>query len=154
MQQWDRARDPFGRPARMAPSAFTMLEMTLALAILMVAMALVAEVGFYSARDRSRSAARQDALDVAANALEAARAISWDALTPEWAARQTVPEAFAERLPGARLTMRIEREPDVPLTKRVTVSVRWLTPAGAPTRSVELVGLFNARSEPIPGDNP
>jgi type II secretory pathway pseudopilin PulG len=143
-----------GRQARALPPSFTILETVLALGILVVVMGLVVQVGFQSLRDRSRSAARHDALELAANALEAARACSWEALTPEWAAQQSLPVDAIERLPGARLCVRVEPEGETPLTKRVTVTLAWSLAEGTPARPVELVGFFSSRAAPVTGDDP
>jgi type II secretory pathway pseudopilin PulG len=130
---------------------FTILESTLALSILVVAMAWVVQVGVESQRERSRNAARRDALETAANVLEAARARSWETLTPEWAANEMLPQAVAERLPGGRLTVRVEAEAERLLTKRVTVTIHWLSAEGKQARPVELVGFFSDRSARVAG---
>jgi type II secretory pathway pseudopilin PulG len=130
---------------------FTILEITIALGLLIVVMGLVAQVGFESMRDRWRSAARRDALELAANTLEAARACSWEELTPEWAGKQQPPEVFGQRLSGLQLMVTVEPEGTGGLSKLVTVIVKWNTPEGTPARPVELVGVFSARSAGVPG---
>ena len=135
-------------------AAFTVLEITLALGVLLVAMALVAQVGFASMRGRARNAARHQAEELAANVLEAARACPWEALTPEWAAAQRLPESGAERLVDGRLAVRVAPETGRPLLKRVTVTISWKQDGDKPARPVELVGLFGARSATEKGGKP
>jgi prepilin-type N-terminal cleavage/methylation domain-containing protein len=140
-------RSPAGR------RGFTLVETMVALAVLGVVLLLVAQLGGLVLTERLRSSARQDALEAAANVLEAARACPWDDLTPAWAARQHLPESLAGRLTQGRLEVRVEPEASRPHTRRVTVEVRW-TFAGKPARPVQLVGLRSARSAPASGGKP
>ncbi len=141
------------QPRRTA-AGFTVLEITLALGILLVAMVLVAQAGFASMRDRVRNAARHQAEELAANVLEAARACPWDTLTPEWAAGQRLPEGSADRLPDGRMTVTVAPEKGRPLVKRVTVTIAWTQDGAKPARPVELVGLFGARTTAEKGGKP
>jgi type II secretory pathway pseudopilin PulG len=125
---------------------FTILEITLALGVLMVAMVLVAQVAFESMRGRARNAARHQAEELAANVLEAARDCPWEDLTPEWAAAQRLPASGVESLVNGRLTVRVTLEADRPHVKRVTVTVSWTQDGEKPARPVELVGLFSSRT--------
>jgi len=143
-----------GHKSKYTAAGFTVLEITLALGVLLVAMVLVAQVGFQSMRDRSRNAARHQAEELAANVLEEARACSWDALTPEWAAGQRLPESGAERLVDGRLTVRVAPEADRPHLKRVTVTIAWTQDGNKPARPVELVGLLSTRTAPVQGGKP
>jgi type II secretory pathway pseudopilin PulG len=137
-------------PAR---RAFTVVEIILALGILAVAMVLIARIGVNSLRERQRSANRQIAAEMAANVLEAARAISWDALNEKWAAEQRLPEEVTERLRQASLTVRVEPDKERPLVKRVTVEVAWVLPEGT-TRTTRLAGLFSPRAFTKDGGKP
>lgn len=141
------------QPRRTA-AGFTVLEITLALGILLVAMVLVAQAGFASMRDRVRHAARHQAEELAANVLEAARACPWETLTPEWAAGQRLPEGGADRLLDGRLTVTVAPEKGQPLVKRVTVTIAWTQDGNKPARPVELVGLFSARVTAEKGGTP
>lgn len=140
-------------PKRTA-AGFTVLEITLALGILLVAMVLVAQAGFASMRDRVRNAARLQAEELAANVLEAARACPWETLTPEWAAAQRLPEGGADRLLEGRMTVTVAPETGRPLVKRVTVTISWTQDGDKPARPVELVGLFAARVTAAKGGQP
>jgi type II secretory pathway pseudopilin PulG len=135
-----------------ARGGFTIIEVTLALGVLTVAMVLIAEVSVWSLREQSRSSARQTAEEVAANVLEEARACPWDELTPAWAAAQRLPEPLLQR--DWRLTVRVEPEKSLPEVKRVSVAVQWAASEGAPAAPVQLVSLFSARSISSPGGKP
>src|SRR5262245_5399877 len=63
--------------------AFTVLETVIALGILMVALILVTQIGYWSLTDRMRSDTRQEAIEAAANVMELARACRFEELTPE-----------------------------------------------------------------------
>lgn len=126
--------------------AFTVLEVTVAIGLLTLALVLAAQVGVWSLGDRRRSTLREEALEAAANVLETAQAADWESVTPAWAAAQRLPEALGRRLPKGKLTVRVEPEKARPLTKRVTVVIDWRLAGGTPARAVVLVGLFSARS--------
>jgi prepilin-type N-terminal cleavage/methylation domain-containing protein len=148
MKRSSEPRSPAGR------RGFTITETMVALGILGVVLLLLAQLAILVLRERQRSEAHQDALEAAANVLEAARACPWDDLTPAWAARQRLPEPVAGRLPDGRLEVRVEPEQSRPHTRRVTVEVRWSLGDDRPAQSVSLVGLRSARSAPATGGQP
>ena len=148
MKRSSEPRSPAGR------RGFTIAETMVALGILGAVLLLLAQLAVVVLRERQRSAARQDALETAANVLEAARACPWDDLTPAWAARQRLPEPVAGRLRNGRLEVRVEPEASRPHTRRVTVEVRWSLADDRPAPPVRLVGLRSARSAPATGDKP
>jgi len=107
--------------------------------------------GYLSMCERQRNDARQEAIEAAANVLEAARVVPWDELTPAWAGRQRLPAPRAGRLLDPELQVRVEPEPSRPQTKRLTVVVRWSPDPGKPAQQVQLVSLRAARSTPAGG---
>jgi type II secretory pathway pseudopilin PulG len=133
---------------------FSMVEMTAALGILAAAMVMVGQVSLWCLAERKRHLARQDAQEAAVNILEAARATSWEALTPAWAKeQQRLPESMA----GGKIEVRVEPETGRPQTKRVTVEVQCELDGDKqhrPARVVKLVGLFSARTAPASGGKP
>jgi prepilin-type N-terminal cleavage/methylation domain-containing protein len=150
----NRQGDKETLPSRAGRRGFTVLEIMVALGLLSVAMVLVAQLGLWSLSERRRNALRQEALETAANLLESAQASSWEALTPEWAAAQRLPDFLAQRLEEAKLTVRVEPEASRPRTKRVTVEIAWRLSNGMPAQPVVLVGLFSARSTQPSGGQP
>jgi type II secretory pathway pseudopilin PulG len=127
---------------------YTVMEMTAALAILLMAMTLVAQLSYWSLRERTRIGTRRLAQELAANTLETARACQWEELNAEWAAGYVLPQEFALSLPGGKLTVQVDDEPAIPAIKRVHVRVDWRLPEGIPARPVELVSWFSARVSP------
>ena len=125
---------------------FTTMELAAALGIMAIVMVMVAQLAAWSTLERARSAARQGALEAAANVLEEARAAAWDTLTPEWAAARRLPEEWVRLQPDGKLDVRVEPETAAPRTKRVTASVRWGARAGVPAQEVQLVTLLAART--------
>jgi hypothetical protein len=126
----------------------------IAVAILGVVLLLVAQLGCEFLKERQRSSARQEALEAAANVLEAARACPWDDLTSAWADQQRLPESLSERLRRGRLDVRVQPEELRPHTKRIMVEVHWWLEDNKPARPVQLVGLRSARSAPAAGEKP
>jgi hypothetical protein len=102
----------------------TLTEVALALGALASVAVIVAQLATWSLAERIRTDARLEAVEVATNLLEEARARPWDELTAEWAADQRLPDHLAERWPEGRLAVRVEPEPERPQVKRVTVEVR------------------------------
>jgi type II secretory pathway pseudopilin PulG len=126
-------------------TGFTIMETAIALALLCFAMVLVAQLGTWTLAERARAEERLAAIEGVANLLEAARARPWADLTPQWAAEQRLTDNLADRLHEAVLTVRVEREPDRPRVKRVTVQLAWTHGDGATARTAAAVGLFADR---------
>jgi prepilin-type N-terminal cleavage/methylation domain-containing protein len=127
-------------------AGFTMLELVAALLILGAIMALVAQVAQWSMLERGRLSARQAALETATNLLESARAMPWENLTAAWAAAQGLPTEVDALPLGSKLLVRVEADKLSQRTKRVTVQVLVPMYPGQPEATVELVGLYSARS--------
>jgi hypothetical protein len=117
-----------------------------ALGILTLCVVLVAQLGTWSLAERQRSASRLEAVETAANILEAARAMPWNDLTADWAAGQRLPESLARRLPGASLRVRVDPVPSLPRARRVSLTIEWEQEKGIMARPVELSSVFSARS--------
>lgn len=128
-------------------SGFTTAEMLVALLVLAAIMVVVAQVVFWSVRERARQQARLAALEAAENVLERARAVPWPELTPAWAQTQRLPTTTESVLPDkARLTVRVEPDTAQPRLRRVSAEVRWSNGADRPDETVRLVGVFGART--------
>jgi hypothetical protein len=129
-----------------------LLEAVAALGILIAVMAVVVQTGFWGMRERARNAEHQAAIELANNVLEAARSCSIDDLTPAWAARQKLPKEGNDLLPGGTLKVVVEPEKSIPSARRVVVEIRW--GAQPVPRSLQLVGIFSARSAVVTGGKP
>jgi type II secretory pathway pseudopilin PulG len=134
--------------ARVPPAkrgATTLLETTVALAVIAVLAVVVAQCLILGMRERARSATYQAALELAANVLETARAQPWDQLDRVLAKAQTIPAEMADLLPEGKILITLELGPPEPRTLRVTVEVRWQLDPGLPPQSVSLTTLLSGR---------
>src|SRR5262249_30088801 len=113
-----------------------------------------AQIASEVATERWRARERQEALEAAANVLEAARVCSWDELTPSWAGGQALPAPLAARLQDGRLEVRVAPEPSRPHRRRVTVRTGGSHGSGRPAPPVGLVALRSARSAIAAGGEP
>jgi prepilin-type N-terminal cleavage/methylation domain-containing protein len=124
--------------------AFTLLEITVALAVLGMALGLVAEVAVWALQERGRLVDQQTMQELGANVLEQARACSSKELNAEWAKQQRLPEPYAKQ--GWHMDVRVAPEEGRPLVHRVTVTIRPPSGDGPTIQPLELVGLFADRS--------
>jgi type II secretory pathway pseudopilin PulG len=127
---------------------FTLMETGVALIIVAVAMVLVVQLGYWSIRYRTRTAAHFLAAELAANVLNEAQAVPWESLTKEWAESSRISEEAMQQLSQATLTVHVEQVQDQASTKRVTVDIQWTLVDDADSHAVHLVGLFSRRSAP------
>lgn len=127
---------------------FTLTEILVALGILGAVSLVMTEIAGSIHSARRRNAAREAAIEAAANVLEAARVCPWEELSPAWGNRQTLSPSLAERLPEGRLEVHVEPEAGRPRTRRVSIEIRWLRDDRSQQR-VRLVGLASARSMPV-----
>src|SRR6266545_7052074 len=95
-------------------AAFTVAECVIALAVIGVVAVVVGQCFVWSVGERARLRARQAALELAANVLEAGRAASWDKLDRQWAEEQTIPAEMATLLPAGKLVVTLEAEKSLP----------------------------------------
>lgn len=140
-------------PGPVIHRAFTLLEVTVAIAVLGTTMIIVAQTSYWSYRERARNASRQTALEAAANLLEAARARPFADLTPEWAAAQKLPEDVAELLADGSLVVRVEDVAAFRPVRKVSAEVRWKVDRLVP-ESVRLATLIGPRSFAQTGGSP
>jgi hypothetical protein len=119
------------------------MEAVAAIGVLLAVIVVVVQTSLWSLRERARNAEHHAALELAHNVMEAARARTLDDLTPAWAAKQRLPRAWHDLLPGGQLNVRVESDKTIASAKRVVVEVRWgVEPA---PRSLELVSVFSPR---------
>jgi type II secretory pathway pseudopilin PulG len=132
---------------------FTIAEMVLAFSILALVMVLVAQASVWSFGERQRNSARQAAVELAENVLQAARSRPWEDLAPAWAAAQKLPKEWQDTFPDGLLSVQIQPEKGLPNVKRVTTTVRWRAHAGSvPPMTIEMSALFSKRSAAGKGD--
>ena len=116
-----------------------LVEMTIAAAMLSVAMAMTVQVLGYAGQQRRSADQRQRALLEVANLMERITAGPFDEVTAERARRLAVTPAAASSLPGAELAVEVAEAPAGPgrSARRVAVRLRWKGRSGeweAPVR--------------------
>jgi type II secretory pathway pseudopilin PulG len=132
----------------------TVVECTVALAVLLMLGVLVAQGTVWTLRERARRLAHQAALEVAANVLEAARATPLEQVDRDWAAAQKIPAETASLLPEGAVAVTVAPERKLPRARRLTVEVRWCSDARLPPQSVQLTTLLSPRTATGPGGEP
>ncbi len=125
-----------GRPPRRGS---LLLEMSIAAAMLSVAMAMTVKVLGYSGQQRRSAEQRQRALLEAGNLMERITAMPFDEVTAERVRRLSIARTVAESLPGAELAVEVKEERPGPdrSSRRVAVRLRWKGRSGeweAPVR--------------------
>lgn len=135
-------------------SGFTILEVTVALAVMLMMMLVVAQAAIWTLGQRERDASRQDALETAINIMEKARVLAWKDLSAQWASAQRLPDDLTQRLGEPRLVINVEPVASHPHTKRVTVEIKWKDKNDGVAQQVQLASLFSDRSAEIPGGKP
>jgi hypothetical protein len=116
-----------------------LVEMTIAAAMLTVAMAMTVKVLGYAGQHRRSADQRQRALLEVANLMERITAGPFDEVTEERARRLSIAPEAAGSLPGAELAVEVkeERPGSDRSTKRIAVRLRWKGRSGeweAPVR--------------------
>ena len=117
--------------------AFTLVELTLATALLAALLATSLQM-LHALSDHKRSTVRR------AIAMQAVQAMSeqignlpWDQLTTESAQHFELLPDFESRLPGAKVAIAVAEEPMPVASKRITVALTWTGAKGeigAPVR--------------------
>jgi hypothetical protein len=113
--------------------------MSIAAAMLSVAMAMTVKVLGYSGQQRRSAEQRQRALLEAGNLMERITAMPFDEVTAERVRRLSIARTVAESLPGAELAVEVKEERPGPdrSSRRVAVRLRWKGRSGeweAPVR--------------------
>ena len=131
-----------------------LIEATVALAIIAIVAAIVAQSIVWSLQERARAASHQAANELAANVFEAARALPFEKLDRQWADAQSVPSEMAALLPDGKVVVTVEASSASVHTKRVTVEVRWPLAPDQPPQSVRLTTLLSGRETKQIGGTP
>jgi prepilin-type N-terminal cleavage/methylation domain-containing protein len=130
-------------------AAFTLLEVTVAVAILVVLLTV-------SLQMLRALASQQRAVERRTLALQTVQALSeqignlpWDQVTTEAVGKVEIPALAAPHLPGAKLSVAVHEEQAPTAARRVTVSLSWRGPDGKPNRPASLTTwVFPESSQP------
>lgn len=130
-------------------TAFTLIEMMLAMMLLGVLFSVFVPMLLTIAHERRDAVREQVALQHAANILEDVTLRSWDELQPS----VTGPELPADQqplLPNFEQTVTVAAVDGTPSTKRITVAVSWKHRSGQRTLPLMLHGWVTASQEKQP----
>lgn len=131
-----------------------LIDAVVALGMLGVAAVLVGQLAVVTLREQRRGLARLDAIEQAANVLEAIRAEPFEQLDEDLARRLSSESELAHRADGGRVQVSIESTNDALATLRISVSVQWEDYIGNNLQSVTLTTLRSARQRPIRAGGP
>jgi hypothetical protein len=114
-----------------------MVEVTLSVLLLAVAMTTTVQILGWTATQRRAVERRQWAIQEVANLMEHLTAEPWDRVTPDLAATLTLSEEIRGKLPEPELKVHVDESGAVPGQKRLAIELRWRNRAGtweAPVR--------------------
>ena len=105
---------------------FTVIEVSLALAVLLAASVLLTQFLVASSQQRKLADQRRLALEELSNRLERVMAAKWEDVNAAAIEGQELSQAVQENLPAAKLTASIADEPGGPTSgKRVRLEISW-----------------------------
>jgi hypothetical protein len=156
---------PVGRPTRESLSASSLqhargslartrrgsllVEVAMAMALLMIAMALTVKVVGWVAHERRAAERRERAIAEVANLMERVTAYPFEQVTPELAARITLSEAARQSLKGAELTIDVAGQTASAAAqtaaKRIAIKLRWRDQSGEWVAPVRLTSWIETR---------
>lgn len=128
-------------------AGFTVIEMSVAFAILATVLVLVAQISYWSLTHRLECIAKHLATEHANNILEAARATPFQDLNDQWGADLGLPKDSRAFLNEGKVGVKVEPEATVPGVKRVTVEISWTQNSSLPPQVVKLMALFSGDAE-------
>ena len=106
-------------------SGFTLLEVSVAGALLFVLMVVAVQMLGWVASERRAAVRRQWAVQEAANVMERLTAQPFERLSADQAAAIELSAATRQVLPDAQLEVNVVDEPEQPIAKRLLVAVEW-----------------------------
>ncbi len=127
-----------------------LLETTVAMAILLVAMLAVAQTVATVARQRRIAEQRALATQEAANLMERIYSLPWDEATEERISELPLSETCRQRLPAASLGVVLESVGDQVPGKQIRIEISWPDRAGNRGTPVQLTAWKYAEQEANP----
>lgn len=114
------------RHPRVICRGFTVIEVSLALAVLLAASILLTQFLVASSQQRKLADQRRLALEELSNRLERVMAAKWEDVNVVAIEEQELSQAVQENLPAAKLTASVTDEPGGPTSgKRVRLEISW-----------------------------
>ena len=116
----------------------TIIEVTVAAAMLGVLLASSAQVMRSLAAQQAAAARRATALQLLQAVMEEFANQPWDELTPEFASQVALPDVANSLLPGATVKATVTGDSNPIAAKRLAVELRWNSPNGQPASPLRL----------------
>lgn len=107
-----------------------LIEATIAVGLVAMAMIAVAQLLAISAQQERRIEQRHVAAQEAANALETALVRTWEDLTSERLSEIALPAAATSRLADGQLRLNVDLLDEQPVAKKLIAEVSWKSPTG------------------------
>jgi Tfp pilus assembly protein PilV len=123
---------------RWARSGTTLMEVSVALVVLSLAMAALVQLAVLSARQRRVSETRRLAIQEVANQAEHVAALAWEATEPDKLTAWTPSAELSGSAPTAECVIRVTEDAGPPAGRRVHLEVTWADAAGHPVQPVGL----------------
>lgn len=130
--------------------AISVLEMTLALMVLTVVVASLAQLLTTAAAHRRVSEQRRLAAQEVANQAERIALLTWDEAAADRLAALAPSDALLAAIPAAKLQATASDDAGPPASKRIRIEVHWTDAAGQPVEPVGLTVWKYARKEDAP----
>lgn len=127
-------------------AAFTMFELAVAVALLIVLMAFTVQVMRLVSRQQRTIEKRVVALETVQAVAEQIGNVPWNELTPDAMEQIAIPDQMKARLPGSKLTVRLADEDD-PAAKRITIELQT-GEAGRPGSAMTRLTTWSFRDLP------
>jgi type II secretory pathway component PulJ len=126
-------------------AGFTLLEVSVAGALLFVLMVVAVQMLAWVASERRALVRRQWAAQEAANVMERIVAQPFDRVSSDPATAFELSEAARQVLPEAQLHVNVSDEPGQPAAKRIVVAVEWRPRPDQPAARVALTSWIYRR---------
>src|SRR5262245_37580870 len=130
--------------SRSKQRGMTLVELSVSLVVLGVAMAALVQLVGLAASQRRAMAQRRIALQEVANQAERIALLAWSETAPDKLTSWQPSAELSEVLPAAQCTIAVSQEPATPSARRIRLEVAWTNSVGQP---VEPVGLSVWRFE-------
>ena len=116
----------------------TLLEVSVALLVLTVAMVALVQLISLSVRQRRMDDQRSLALQELANEAERLAVLPWSELTAERLGSWQPPAEVSAQLPAAKCQVAVQDEAGPPAARRIDLSLGWINSVGESVTPVEL----------------
>jgi hypothetical protein len=124
-----------------------LLETTVAIVILAVAIVAVAHTMAVLSVQRQSAERQTLAMQEAANLMERIYVLPVDEITTEKVATLKLPAACRQRLPGAKLGVAVESLDQDPPAKRISIEIEWTGHGGVRSRPIRVTAWKHAKKE-------